>query len=285
MRRATLTQEPDSRECESRRPRELNVELARGGRGTLRSRLADAIRAAIRDGALRPGEPLPSTRALAEQLGVSRGVTSDVFQQLAAGGYIELRARATAQVSAGAAVQASAGEALPAGAARYSYSLLSGDLSLFPRGDWLRCVQTVLRTVPDGELDYGDPLGHATLRAELSAYLRRTRGVVADENRVLITQGNTQALDIVLRVLATRGSRRIALENPSYQGPWSAARRAGLQTLPLEVDDQGACTTHARRAGAGRRPAQPRASVPAQAAETAGMRAPGLSLRNATPPG
>ncbi len=228
--------------AEASLPRELALDLTRAGSGPLRHKLTDALRAAIRDGRLRAGDRLPSTRALAAQLGISRGVTSYAYEELAVGGYIELRDRASPRVSGTTVAQAPPTEQLPGSGSgpRYSFAVLSGDLSLFPRSDWLRCAQAVLRAIPDAELDYVDPAGHHLLRAELAEHLRRARGVSVDAGRVLIAQGNTQALEIVFRVLAARGARRLALENPSFDAAWSAARRAGLQTLPLPVDEQGA---------------------------------------------
>ncbi len=224
---------------ESRLPRELGLSLAHSDGGPLRRRLADACRQAIRDGRLRGGDRLPSTRALADQLGVSRGVASDAYRELAAGGYIELRDRAAPRVrDAAVSPDSSVRRSVPP--PRYSFNLLTGDLSIFPRGIWSRCTADVLRTMADAEFDYVDAAGHPRLRAELSEYLRRGRGLAADASRVLVTQGNTQALQIICRVLALRGARRIAIENPSFDSAWTAAAAAGLEPVPLDVDALGA---------------------------------------------
>ena len=93
--------------------------------------------------------------------------------------------------------------------------------------------------MPDADLQYGDWIGLETLRQALADYLGRVRGVVADASRVVITSGYTQALTLLCHALATGGARRIAIEDPANPEQLLIARRAGLEPVPIAVDDDG----------------------------------------------
>jgi GntR family transcriptional regulator/MocR family aminotransferase len=96
-----------------------------------------------------------------------------------------------------------------------------------------------LVTAPDTALDYGDYHGRVELRTALSAYLGRVRGVRADPHRIVITQGFTQALDLLCHVLASRGAATVAMETPSHPGLWATVRQSGLRLVGCPVDEQG----------------------------------------------
>jgi GntR family transcriptional regulator / MocR family aminotransferase len=224
---------------ETSQPAELLLSISRGN-GTLGAQIEDQLRRAIRHGALRPGTPVPSTRDLSRQLGVSRRVVVDAYAQLAAEGYLVLRQGARPRV---AGIAAAAGE--PAGAerqpaaVRYDFRPSVPDVSTFPRQAWLRSLREALATMTDADLGYGDPRGVDALRAALADYLGRVRGVVAEPSRVMVTCGYSQGLDLVCHVLAHRGARRIAFEDPSYPEQQELARRAGLEPVPVAVDELG----------------------------------------------
>ncbi len=91
----------------------------------------------------------------------------------------------------------------------------------------------------DADLGYGDPRGVEALRLALADYLGRVRGVVADPTRVVVTSGYSQGQGIVCRVLAARGARRIAFENPSHPEQRRIATAAGLEIVPVAVDEDG----------------------------------------------
>ena len=113
------------------------------------------------------------------------------------------------------------------------------DVSTFPRAAWLRALREALATLPDADLQYGDPLGVEVLRAALSDYLGRVRGVVADPARVVVTTGYTQSLALICHALAADGATRIALEDPTNPEQQQIARRAGLEPVPIAVDADG----------------------------------------------
>ena len=220
---------------------ELFAPLDRAAPLPLHAQLERAVRDAISAGGLRPGARLPASRALAQAAGVSRGVVSEAYAQLAAEGWIELH-RGTAPVvralgtgGAGAAPPAAA----PA-AARLDLSATAPDLTRFPRRAWATSGRRMLATLPDAALDYGEPLGDPVLRGELAAHLVRSRGAAAAPELIAVTSGYTQGLWLACRVLARRGARRIAVEDPSLDDAWATVRSAGLELVALPVDDDGA---------------------------------------------
>jgi GntR family transcriptional regulator/MocR family aminotransferase len=227
---------------ETSQPVELLLSVDRDGAATLGAQIEDGVRRAIRDGALRPGARVPSTRDLARQLGVSRRVAVDAYAQLAAEGWLQLRQGARPRVSDSVTAPDVPAPAPPAGAAlhpRFDFRPSTPDVSTFPRAAWLRCVRDALATMTDADLDYGDPRGVATLRAALADYLGRVRGVVADPERVVVTCGYSQGLGLVCRALAGAGARRIALEDPSNPEQAQIAVRAGLEPVAVPVDEDG----------------------------------------------
>jgi GntR family transcriptional regulator / MocR family aminotransferase len=223
---------------ETSQPVDLLLAVDRGS-GTLGAQIEDQLRRAIRSGALRPGTAVPSTRDLARQVGVSRRVVVDAYAQLAAEGYLLLRQGARPRVSETPAAGEPAGAEPEAPPVRYDFRPAVPDVSTFPRRAWLRSVRDALSTMTDADLGYGDPRGVGVLRAALADYLGRVRGVVAEPSRVMITCGYSQGLDLVCRTLARSGGRSIAFEDPSYPEQKELARRAGLEPVPVPVDEQG----------------------------------------------
>ena len=122
---------------------------------------------------------------------------------------------------------------------RFDFRPSVPDVSTFPRAAWLRALREALATMPDADLQYGDPAGVDALRAALADYLGRVRGVVADPARVVVTTGYTQSLALACHALAAGGAKRIALEDPTNPEQHEIARRAGLEPVPIPVDDDG----------------------------------------------
>nr|WP_246852448.1 PLP-dependent aminotransferase family protein [Patulibacter sp. SYSU D01012] len=217
------------------------VALDRAAGVPLRRQLETHLRAGVRDGRLRAGTRLPSSRDLARQLGVSRGVVVDAYAALGAQGFLVLRPRAAPVVAAVAPAapadeDASEDEDRPP---RHDFTATAPDVALFDRAAWARALARVLREAPDAALDYGDPLGTPAARAALAGHLGRVRGVVADPAAVAIVQGYTQAVDVAFRALADRGARVVAFESPSHDEQWRVARRAGLRPVTVPVDADG----------------------------------------------
>src|SRR4051794_5265267 len=229
---------------ETSRPVDLLLAVRRDAPGTLGAQIEDQLRRAIRDGALRPGARVPSTRDLARQLGVSRRVAVGAAAGRAAGGGLVRRggprppAPAARGRRSGAAATAEAA-ARPPAAVRFDFRPSAPDVSRFPRQAWLRAVRQALADMTDADLGYGDPRGAGRLRGALAEHLGRTRGVVADPDRVVVTCGFQQGLDLICRVLVARGARRVAFEDPSFPEQREIAARAGLEPVGVPVDGEG----------------------------------------------
>lgn len=226
---------------ETSQPIELLLTVVRSGRRTLAAQIEDQLRRAIRSGALKSGAPIASTRDLARQLGVSRRVVIDAYAQLAAEGYLVLQQGTRPRVSEAFTPRAdvSTRAAAASGPPRFDFRPSSPDVANFPRGAWLRSQREALATLNDADLLYGDPRGVERLRSALCDYLGRVRGVVADAPHVVITSGYSQGQGIVCRALVARGAERIAFENPSHPAQRHIAEMAGLEVVPISVDDDG----------------------------------------------
>src|SRR3954467_618009 len=213
---------------------ELLVSVERGANGSLRGQIEHELRHAVRSGRLRAGTPLPSTRVLARQLGVARGVVVEAYAQLAAEGYLRTRQGAPTRV-APVAAQPRPASPRPEAPPRPRYDLRPSvpDLSAFPRRAWLAAERRALAALPHAALDYPDMRGTTELRAALAAYLGRVRGLVAAPERIVVTSGTLQSIGLLARVLRGRGIDRIALEQPGFHIHRALLRRCGLATAPV----------------------------------------------------
>ncbi len=221
---------------------ELLLPLVRSSLTPLRTQLEHGLREAIRTGTLPEGERLPSSRALAASLGVSRGLVQDCYGQLLAEGYLTSRGGSATRV-AGRVV----GEARPTSTStvepyRPTVDFRTGvpDLAGFPRSDLAWAWREVCRDVPNAALDYGDPAGSGELRAILAGYLRRVRGAAATSDRLVVCSGFAQGLGLLLRSFAAAGLTRVAFEDPGYSDTGELAAAApGIEAVPVPVDADG----------------------------------------------
>jgi GntR family transcriptional regulator / MocR family aminotransferase len=209
----------------------------RGGRR--RAQLEDRLRELVRDGTLPAGSRLPSSRALAGDLVVSRRLVVDAYAQLLAEGYLVARAGAGTYVAAAAGSVAEAPPQPPTRAPRFDFFPGAPDLASFPRGLWLRVMREVLRAAPPSSFAYPEARGTPELRRALAAYLRRVRGVVAEPDSIVICAGATQGLALVGRALAHLGSETIAVEDPCLPPHRAVLAYAGLEVHGTPVDEEG----------------------------------------------
>ena len=212
----------------------------------LRRQLAGALREGIRAGRLRTGVRLPASRALAAELGVSRGVVTDAYEQLTAEGWLAAR-RGAGTVVAAAPAPAPPRDDAPRGApVRFDFTPTTPDVSLFPRRQWARAVARAAAEAPDAELDYGSGFGSRALREALAGYLGRVRATAAGPGTIVVCAGYAQATRLLFAVLAERGVRRVGFEDPSLSDHWDAARRAGLEPVPWRSTPRACGSTRSR---------------------------------------
>lgn len=205
----------------------------------LHEQLEQSLRSAIRSGRLPAGSRLPSTRALSAELGISRGVVSGAYGQLAAEGYLVTRQGAPVRVSdaiRGAPERPSARSL----ATPFEYDLRPGpDVSLFPRDRWQRALREALRRTPAAALAEPDPRGLPELRDAIAAYLDRVRGTAADPELLMICAGFSQGLSLACRWLRSHDVERIAVEDPGWHRHRLVAEQANLDVIPVPVDEHG----------------------------------------------
>jgi GntR family transcriptional regulator/MocR family aminotransferase len=221
---------------------QVDLHLDLGGPPSVgkRAALETALRDAVRDGRLAPGARLPPTRALCEQLGVSRGVVVEVYAQLAAEGYLRTRRGGGTTVAELPSPQIPGPP--PSAAAvpiRYDLNPFTPALAEFPRAAWSTAVTRALRQMPDAHLGLPDPQGDPKLREVLAAYLGRVRGVRAEPEQIVITSGTRHGIGLVWAALAARGARRVAIERPGWHGVRETVLDAALRPIPLPVDADG----------------------------------------------
>ncbi|TCM38592.1 PLP-dependent aminotransferase family protein [Kribbella sp. VKM Ac-2568] len=231
---------------------ELLVELRRETSVPLHQQLEGGIRDRIRQGLLRADTVMPSTRALATDLGLSRGVVVEAYQQLVAEGYLVSRTGGYTQVAPAAArtPQATETKSRPSGPPKIDFKYSRPDVSQFPRAAWLRSIRRVLNETPHMSFAYLDGRGADELRTALSDYLNRVRGTSARPENMLVCNGFAQGSRLLLQVLAASGYRRLAVEDPSDNELREVATAAGLEAVGVPVLESGLDVEALERSGA-----------------------------------
>ncbi len=252
---------------------DLHLEL-RGPR--LRAGLMDALREAVRSGRLEAGTRLPSSRALAADLGMARNTVADAYAELVAEGWLTARQgsgtrvarraeprraeprRAESRRAESRRAEPRRAESRPAGArpsrtstpapalalprpAAPAHNLKPGtpDLASFPRAEWLKAYRRALTAAPNEAFGYGDPRGRIELRTVLAEYLARARGVHVRPERIVVCAGFVHGLMLIGQVLLNRGVRDVAVESYGLGLHAGLLTGAGLGTPVLPFDERG----------------------------------------------
>ena len=210
-----------------------------------RASVEQALRRAIRSGQLHEGTRLPSTRTLAHDLGLARATVVAAYDQLVAEGYlIASHGSGTAVGSAHQSKQAPRRRSGGPGSLRLDFVPGEPDRSSFPRRAWLSAVSEALKVGPDELFGYGDRRGRHELRSSLTEYLSRTRAVAIEPERVSIFSGFTNALFFLAETFRRSGIDRIGMEDPGLPLHAHLLSDAGLQVVPIPVDDDGISVEH-----------------------------------------
>jgi GntR family transcriptional regulator/MocR family aminotransferase len=233
---------------------DLHLDLDRPARHPV-AQIAGALRDAVRSERLAAGTRLPPSRALAADLGASRGPVVEAYEQLAAEGLLVSRQGAGTWVAglfhrpAGPARSAGPASEPPTAPAPARYDLTPGtpDLAGFPRQQWLAALRHAAALLPHHQLGYADPGGLPELRAELAGYLRRVRAADTSAGDVVVVAGVAQGLSLTARALVAAGRRLLAVEDPTSARTRPLLQAAGAQLVPVPVDGEGLDVASLRR--------------------------------------
>jgi GntR family transcriptional regulator / MocR family aminotransferase len=220
--------------------RSLNIPLKR--------QVYEYIRNQILYGNLRAGERLPATRELANQLGISRNVIIEAFEQLLAEGFIVGQQGAGTFVTEGAFLEQRHKEELSKPLVIPEESMKEEDiidfrsgipaLDLFPRNEWGKLAKEVCLETPDSTFGYDHPEGRYELRKTISRYIRRTRGVECNADQIVITSGATQAFSLLTKLLLSQDAE-VIIEDPITNEIQTIFTSTGAILKPVPVDEQG----------------------------------------------
>lgn len=218
------------------------LDVSRESGAPLTLQVQERLRWEITGGALRPGTRLPPSRRLAADLGISRSVVVEAYEQLIAEGYLEAvqgsGTRVAAHLSAARTVPTLLDEGVVP-AVRWDLRPGSAGPSQFPHREWLSCYQRILQSNNRYDVDYPSLSGAGELREQLAGYLGRVRGVHTAPEHVMVVSGFAQALGLLCAVLPDLGIREIGMEEPCHRRQRRFIQEAGLRPHPLPVDEHG----------------------------------------------
>jgi GntR family transcriptional regulator / MocR family aminotransferase len=242
----------------------LHLPLDRSSEQPIHRQIYDGLRRAILEARLSPGQRVPSTRALAEDLGVSRLPVLTAYDQLLHEGYLEGRTGSgtfvsaaipddllTPPPSAGARRVRRATRAAPrprdeGGLGPFRMSLPA--LDRFPHAIWARLVAHRARMLRPADMAYGDPAGRVALRVAVAEHLRAARAVRCEVEQVLIVSGSQAAARLAATVLLGSGDR-VAMEEPGSPLIRAALGAEGADVVPIPVDEEGISVAALQRRG------------------------------------
>jgi GntR family transcriptional regulator / MocR family aminotransferase len=239
------------------------IAVDREGAKPLHRQIYDSFRAMILDRRLQSGQQIPSTRALANELGISRIPVLGAYSQLLAEGYIESRSGAgtfvTASLSdrfpaqtppAPSVAPSTPSQAisrvvtfLPAKAAPWfpgGGAFTVGQIAYdhFPFRVWSDLVTYHARRVRASSLNYSDAMGSEEFREAIANYLRTARAVRCEASQIIVVNGSQHALDLSARVLLEPDTP-VWIEEPGYEFLRHTLTLSGCRLVPVPVDGEG----------------------------------------------
>ncbi|SFW40898.1 PLP-dependent aminotransferase family protein [Nitrosovibrio sp. Nv17] len=232
---------------------------------SLQGQIFEQLRHLILGGKLKPGTPIPASRVLAEQLGISRNTVLLVYDRLMAEGYLQARKAigtyvnlelpetslaATRRIATAVPAQGEAirqpdipfiGQKQTRGNTRhldFDFFPDRTDLDLFPQKIWRRFINRTFASSSTHFTECGDPGGLLQLREVVADHLGVARGISVTPDQVIITAGSQEGLNLASRLLIKDGTL-VATENPCYEGAALLFQSYYAKLAPVPVDESG----------------------------------------------
>ena len=250
---------------------QLTILLNESEKATLQNQIFDQIRSMILNGRLKGDDPLPATRELSIQLGVSRNTAVLAYERLIAEGYVRTRPYVGTFVAADlpdtaflsvsrddkapreqencAPTEAPSG--FPHGPLRThrlrdpdrrgliaDFWVGRPDARSFPLKAWSHHIKQRLKSASSFLTNYNDPAGLLELRQAIANHLGPARGVIAEPDQIIIVGGCQDGFNLIARLLVTPGSPAV-VESPCYQGAAYVLESLGAKFYPVPVDREG----------------------------------------------
>ncbi|MGE4485382.1 MAG: PLP-dependent aminotransferase family protein [Oscillospiraceae bacterium] len=219
------------------------IVLDRKSGKALKRQIFEALKDRIVDGHLEANDALPSTRELSKDLNVSRSTVGEAYEMLIAEGFIISRQGAPTRVAEGLRME----KQLPAvrrvnapqkPELKADFRTGRPDLRQFPQFLWRRLLNKAAEELTLEQYGYTGPQGLPALRAEISAWLFRSRGLTVSPNDIFITAGATNALHLLADLLCGDG-KKVLMEDPCHSGMLKTFLYKGCPVVPVPVDSQG----------------------------------------------
>ncbi|MGE4486150.1 MAG: PLP-dependent aminotransferase family protein [Oscillospiraceae bacterium] len=226
----------------------LYIELDKKRRRSYTNQIYRQLRAKILDGEIAEGDRLPSSRALAQELGVARNTVYSAYDMLASDGYVQsvsgsgvfiksgVRAARPPERISDSYITSLAADELPKDVINFDSGIPA--LDLFPRGKWNRMLTRAFNEAPVSALGYDYPEGRPELRRTLSSYLYKVRGITCDPEQIIVTSGTKQGLSLVAKCLLNKDSK-VWLEDPANDNVRRIFSYHTDNLIPVEVDAEG----------------------------------------------
>ena len=209
----------------------------------------ERFRTAIASGLLKPGDRIPSARALTKELGLARGTIETAYSLLAAEGYIEAHGQAGTIVTPGLRTLTPVAPPIlqsKTSVAEVSFrpdSILPFQMGLpaldaFPRKIWARLGARCVRAMQPSDMVHPSVYGLPILRTEIAAYLQVSRGINCSPSQVFVTSGYRHTIELIAHTLL-KGGDRVWLEDPGYPPTREILRHMNIVPVPVRVDREG----------------------------------------------
>ena len=229
----------------------FGIKLETNSGVSLTRQLCEQLRNLIQLGKMAGNERLPSTRKLAGELGVSRNIVIDVYEQLIAEGYLESRTGSGTFVTwnpeqGGPVYDQNVWQSMPTWVTNDSkrdiieFAYGTPELRMFPRNAWGRCLKNAIMDIDGEYLDYDDVFGFYEFRSVLSEYLLRAKGIRCDAEQIIIVSGSSEGFVLCAKVFLEI-CNSIYIEDPSVKFTKDIFKMMGYKINCLEVDSNGAC--------------------------------------------